>query len=88
MYAIVASQSKPITSGNEVPLDATNAVPVKKDFIQRLDPTKQVSRTAQQIWAQSKFQKSHFARKAADMIKHGYAGWCRVTGYKMISYVI
>lgn len=42
-----------------VPLDATNAVPVKKDFIQRLDPTKQVARTAQQIWAQSKFQKSN-----------------------------
>jgi hypothetical protein len=42
----------------QVPLDATNAVPVRKDFIQRLDPTKQVSRTAQQIWAQSKFQKS------------------------------
>lgn len=42
-----------------VPLDATNAVPVRKDFIQRLDPTKQVSRTAQQIWAQSKFQKSN-----------------------------
>eukprot|EP00438_Fugacium_kawagutii_P025982 Skav226710 [mRNA] locus=scaffold3811:147419:158888:+ [translate_table: standard] len=41
-----------------VPLDATNAVPVQKDFIQRLDPTKQVSRMAQQIWAMSKFQKS------------------------------
>lgn len=58
------------TACHEVPLDATNAVPVKKDFIQRLDPTKQVARTAQQIWAQSKFQKSRFAQKAADMMKH------------------
>lgn len=46
------------THPTEVPLDATNAVPVQKDFIQRLDPTKQVSRMAQQIWAMSKFQKS------------------------------
>ncbi|CAK9090410.1 unnamed protein product [Durusdinium trenchii] len=42
-----------------VPLDATNAVPVHKDFIQRLNPRHQVPRVAQQIWAQSKFQKSN-----------------------------
>ena len=42
-----------------VPLDATDDVPVTKDFIQRLDPTLPVARTARQIWAQSKFQKSN-----------------------------
>lgn len=42
-----------------VPLDATDDVPVTKDFIQRLDPTLEVARTARQIWAQSKFQKSN-----------------------------
>ena len=31
---------------------------MRKDFIGRLDPLQQVSRVAQQIWAQSKFQKS------------------------------
>ncbi|CAE7472002.1 rihA [Symbiodinium sp. CCMP2456] len=42
-----------------VPLDATDDVPVTKDFIRRLDPTLEVARTARQIWAQSKFQKSN-----------------------------